>query len=325
MTDKSVARRRFVTTASDAGQPIEHVLAGRCPELPAGFLNKLLRKGYVLVDGRPAEPRSRVGANQRVALMLPPDAFLVVPNPAVPFRVVYEDPYLVVVEKPAGVVSEPGIKHKTDSLLNGLIARYGHELDRLGSRCDFGMVHRLDRDASGLMVIARQKAVHGDLVEAFRTRLVDKRYTVLVAGMLDRDRGEIRLRLGRTRRGRRAVGRVGGEEGQEAVTAYSVARRYGVATLVEARPRSGRWHQIRLHFRAIGHPVVGDTEEGDEEVNRLFREAYGLRRMFLHASALVFRHPCTGRVMHFTSSLPTELEGVLVALARRSDGSPRTE
>jgi len=323
LTDGKIPRRRFVTSRSDAGRPIGDFLSGRCPEIPAGFLKKLLRKGYVLVDGAPAGPRARLSVGQRVVLTLPEGAFLIAPNRAVPFSVVYEDDAIVVVDKPAGVVSEPGIGHKLDSLLNGLVARYGVELDRLGPRCDFGMVHRLDRDTSGLVVVARRVEVQRELVAAFRRRSVEKRYTALVAGRVERDRGTIRIQLGRERRRGRVVGLVGEGRSRSAVTAYSVVRRYPEATLIEARPETGRWHQLRLHFRAIGHPVAGDPEEGDAKFNARLAEAYGLRRMFLHAGALGFRHPCTGRPMRFHSPLPADLRAVIAAMSaeRRSPRS----
>lgn len=227
---------------------------------------------------------------------------------------VYEDVDIVVVEKPVGVVSEPGIGHKLDTLLNGLIARYGEPQDRLGPRCDFGMVHRLDRETSGVMVVARKVSVQRALSRAFRTRRVTKRYTAMLIGRPARDEGAIRVPLGRTRRRDRAKAIVGGPGARPAVTSYRVLKHYDGATLVEARPRTGRWRQIRLHFRTLGHPVAGDNEEGDLAANTAFARQYGLKRMFLHASVLEFAHPVTGAALTFTSPLPRELRTVLDAL-----------
>jgi len=313
MGQRSTIRRRLRAREEDSGRPLNDFLGRRCPELPAGFLKKLLRKGFVTLDGSVAGVGVRLRPGQEVVLRLPEGSFLVAPNADVRFEVVYEDADLVVVEKPAGVVSELGIGHKLDTLLNGLIARYGEEQDRLGSGCDYGMVHRLDRGTSGLMVVARKAGVQRALARAFRAGEVEKRYTVLVVGVLKAERGVIRVGLGRTRRRGRAVAVVGGREARRAETRYRVLRRFDDATLVEARPRTGRWRQIRLHFNALGYPVAGDDEEGDAAANALFAQELGLRRMFLHASRLGFGHPRTGGLLRFESKLPLELRRALDA------------
>jgi len=307
-------RRTLTARAEDAGRPLSDFLAQHCPEAPAGFMKKLIRKGYVLLQGAPATLHSRLQPGQRVVLTLPDGAWLVAPNPAVPFTVRYEDADLAVVDKPAGVVSEPGIGHKLDSLLNGLIARYGVAMDQMGPELDFGMVHRLDRDTSGLMVVARTADAQRTLSRAFRTRAVEKRYTALVAGRLAEEEGTIRLALGRVRRHGRATPVVGAPGLPRAVTRFTVIERFRDATLVEARPETGRWRQIRLHFEAIGHPVAGDSDHGDPAANAALRQRYGLDRLFLHAAVLAFAHPAQGRTLRFTSPLPEELERSLRAL-----------
>lgn len=315
--ERRIPRRTFRASEEDDGRPVRDFLSRRCPEVPAGFLKKLLRKGFVLVSGAPANLRSRLRPGQRVVLSLPEGAFLVAPNPDVAFDVIHEDAHLVVVAKPAGVVSEPGIGHKLDSLLNGLVARYGEMLDRLGPRQDFGMVHRLDRGTSGLLVVAKRSGTHRKLCEQFRRRRVVKKYLALLVGSLPRRRGQIRLGLGRTRIGGRAEAIVGGPGARQAVTHYRTIEQFQDATLVEAMPRTGRWRQIRLHFKAIGHPVAGDEEEGDAEANARFEALFGLRRMFLHASYLAFRHPEVGHAAAFDCPLPAELQLVLDTLRRR--------
>jgi len=223
------------------------------------------------VDGAPGGEKTRLRAGQQVVVQLPAGAFLVAPNPEVPIRVIYEDDSIAVLDKPAGLVSEPGIGHKLDTLLNGLIARYGEAQDRIGPEHDYGMVHRLDRDTSGLMVIAKDAEAHRRLSGQFLRREAEKRYTALLAGRLPQQSGEVRLPLGRIRRGGRAVGVAGAGEPQRAcpelcrraLTRYRVLERFDDATLVEVHPQTGRWRQIRLHFRALGHPVAGDPDEGD--------------------------------------------------------------
>jgi 23S rRNA pseudouridine1911/1915/1917 synthase len=315
--DERRPRRTFRVAARDARRPLKDFLAGHCPEVPAGFLNKLVRKGFALVNGLPAPEKMRVEPNQRVSLCLPPGSFLVAPNPNVPFRIIHEDESLAVVDKPAGVVSEPGIGHKLDTLLNGLVARYGEPQDRLGPEHDYGMLHRLDRDTSGLMLVARTAEMHRSLSAQFRSRQISKRYFALLAGRLPQEQGEISLPLGRVRRRGRLVAVTEGPDVQQAVTSYRVVERFPEATLVEATLHTGRWRQIRLHFRALGHPVAGDPDEGDPNVNRQLADRSGLQRLFLHAAFLRFRHPRTGQVMTFALPLPDDLQAVLARLRER--------
>jgi len=307
-------RRRFLVTRENDGRPLGDFLARACPEAPVGFLNRLIGKGLVLIDGEAATRGTRLRSGQKIALHLPEGAHLVAPNPEVQFGIIHEDPDILILDKPAGVVSEPGIGHKLDTILNGLIARYGEGLDRMGPEHDFGMVHRLDRDASGLMVVARNPAAYGALRKSFRSRTVEKRYLALVIGDVARPAGRIEIPLGRVRRGGRAVAVVGGTGTRPARTEFRVLERFGGCTLVEASPRTGRWRQLRLHFRAAGHPIAGDTDEGDAARNEEMRERTGLARLFLHAERLAFDHPAHGRRVAFASPLPTELEAVLSAL-----------
>ncbi len=317
-----VPRRVFLARAEDEGRPVTDFLSRRCPELPAAFLKKLLRKGYVRVGSEAAALKTRLRLRQRVRLYLPAGAFLIAPNPNVPYRIVHEDSAMVVVDKPAGVVSEPGIGHKLDTLLNGLVARYGETMDRMGPECDFGMAHRLDRDTSGLLVVARDLSSWRALTRQFRQGMVAKRYLLLVSGRMPDRAGRVDLRVGRVRARGRMRGAVGAAASQRAETSYRVLETFepcGGATFVEARPKTGRWRQIRLHFSAIGHPVAGDPEHGDDAFNDRIGALAGLDRMFLHAAELRFRHPETNKPWRAESPLPGELERVLDGLRR-----PRT-
>lgn len=323
--DRAEPRREFVTTGGDAGVTLADFAARRCPEAPAGFLNRLLRKGFMQIDGAPALPGTILRAGQRVTLTLPPGAFLVAPNPKVPFTVLFEDEHLAVVAKPAGVITEPGIGHKLDTLLNGLVARYGEALDRIGPEHDFGLAHRLDKDTSGLLVVARSVAAHRNLCAQFRQRSVEKRYFALVTGRLGKDHGAIEAPLGRTRQGGRAVGVTQGADTQPAVTTWHVIERFPDATFVEASPKTGRWRQIRLHFESVGHPVAGDPEHGDAQANSQLAARAGLARMFLHAGHLKFRHPVTGRTLEFNLPLPRELREVLNRLHGQGNRPPAAQ
>jgi len=307
-------RQQFVVAPDDNNRPLGDFVARACPTAPVGFLNRLIRKGLVLIDGKGAKRGTRVRSGQQIVLCLPSGARLVAPNPGVQFGIVHEDSDILIVNKPAGVVSEPGIGHKLDTLLNGLMARYGEELDRMGPERDFGMVHRLDRDASGLLAVARKPEAYDALRESFRTRTIEKRYRALVLGDAAKSAGRIEIPLGRVRRRGRAVAVIGGSGTRPARTDFRVLERFGDCTLVEASPRTGRWRQLRLHFGAVGHPVAGDAEEGDPARNEEMRRATGLSRLFLHAAHLAFDHPGHGRRVAFDSPLPPELEAVLSRL-----------
>ena len=311
-------RRIFRVTESDDGRTLGDFLVRRCPEAPVGFLNRLIRQGFARVSREPADRKRRLRAGERVALRLPPGSFLVAPNPNVPLEIVYEDDALVVLNKAAGVVSEPGIGHKLDTVLNGLVARYGEAQDRLGPARDFGMAHRLDRDTSGLLVAARTAAVQRALAGQFRRREVEKRYLALAVGRVADDRGEIRLPLRRVRRRGRAIAVAGGPGAAFATTAFRILERFPDATFLEAPPRTGRWRQVRVHLAATGHPVAGDRDEGDTPENSALCRRIGLQRMFLHAARLRFRHPVTDRTMQMEAPLPRPLQEALETLRRQA-------
>jgi 23S rRNA pseudouridine1911/1915/1917 synthase len=309
---RSASPRRVLRVApEDHDRPLPDFMARHCPEVPAGFLKKLIRKEFVHVGGAVAGLKTRVSKGQTVKLYLPEGSWLVAPNPEVPYRVVYEDPSIVVVDKPYGVVSEPGIGHKLDTLLNGLVARYGETMDRLGPECDFGMAHRLDRDTSGLLVVARDQSSWRALTRQFRRGEVEKHYLLLAAGRFMERSGSIDLPVGRVRERGRMRGIVGESSDRRARTTYRVLEEYGMGALVEAVPHTGRWHQIRLHFAAIKHPIAGDVEHGNETLNDKLKSTFGLDRLFLHAAHLAFHHPQTNKPLQFSSPLPEELEQLL--------------
>lgn len=215
------------------------------------------------------------------------------PNEGVPLALRHEDPDLLVLEKPAGRVMHPGPEHGRDTLLNGLVARYP-ELLLLGEARGWGLVHRLDRDTSGLVVVARSAGARDALVAAFGAREVEKRYRALTAGAPQQPAGTIEAPL----------------EGQEAVTRWELLERAGsgrlTVGLLALRPATGRTHQLRLHLAGIGCPILGDKRHGPTGIP--LAQRLGLRRVALHAEALAFRHPATGERMAWESPWPEELE-----------------
>ncbi len=265
----------------------------------------LIDQGNVAVDGRlrPKSFRPPPGACISVSLAQPTPTIPAAED--LPVDVVYEDRWLLVVDKPAGMVVHPAKGHGTGTLVNALL---GHGIAG-GEEFRPGVVHRLDRDTSGLLVVAKDPAVHRRLAQMIRDRQVDRRYLALVHGNLSEEQGTIDAPIGRDPVRRKSMS-VGGVAEREAVTHFTVLERLGELTLLEVRLETGRTHQIRVHFLAIGHPVVGDPTYAR-------RDVLGLGRQFLHSHRLTFVHPETGALVDLRASLPPDLAAALEQARRR--------
>ena len=293
-----------------AGERLDRVVAMLC-DLPRSVAGELVDAGEVSVDGTVRTRRAdRLEEGQRISLQVP-DATAdagVVADPSIDVAVVHEDEHVVVVDKPAGLVVHPGSGNPTGTLVHGLLARYP-ELAGLGEPFRPGIVHRLDRDTSGLLVVARTLEAHAALTDALRTRTVTRRYRTLVWGHLTEPRGQVDAPIGRSTKDPTRMAVVVG--GREARTGYEVVRRFAEpveATELVCHLETGRTHQIRVHLQAIGHPVVGDTRYGGA------RQTLPAPRQVLHAEHLAFAHPATGERIEADSPLPADLAAVLAAL-----------
>jgi 23S rRNA pseudouridine1911/1915/1917 synthase len=266
-------------------------------------VQRLIGDGLVQLDGRPASKHHAVRAGETISWELPPPA----PQELLPEELVvpvlYEDEWLLVVDKPAGMVVHPAPGHEHGTLVHALLERGiagGH-----GRRP--GVVHRLDRETSGLLIVARDETAYQRLVEAMSERRIHRTYVALVWGELAQDEGTIDAPIGRHVRDRRRMS-VHSVQSRRAVTHFSVLGRAGGFTLAQVRLETGRTHQIRVHFAALGHPVAGDATYGRRP------RPEGLERHFLHAAALRFAHPDDGRELSFASPLPTDLAAFLEGL-----------
>ena len=268
----------------------------------------LVQQGAVLVDGREVGKSRRLHTGEVVELLAEPEPdALPGPEPDVAVSVVHEDADVIVVDKPAGLVVHPGAGNATGTLVGGLLARYP-ELAGVGDAHRPGIVHRLDRDTSGLLMVARSARAYDALVAQLTAHTTERRYVALVWGHLASPRGMIDAPIGRSesRRTRMAVR----DAGRPARTEYEVDEAFSepVTSLLHCRLETGRTHQIRVHLSAIGHPVVGDGTYGGK------RDSLVLDRPFLHAAELAFDHPGTGEPVAFVSPLPPELTAVLARL-----------
>jgi 23S rRNA pseudouridine1911/1915/1917 synthase len=287
----------------EAGRRLDHVLAE--PLGSRSRAQRLIDAGLVTVDGQARPKRHVVSAGEVVEVR--DEARDTAPSadagePAVPFTVAYEDDALLVVDKPAGLVVHPAAGHWTGTLSQALAAR-GIDADR------GGIVHRLDRETSGLLLVAKTEPVLRALQEELRERRIEREYLALVEGRPPARTGTIDAPIGRDRRDRTRHS-TDTDAPREAVTHFEIAETLPAATLLRVRLETGRTHQIRVHLEAIGHPVVGDPVYGRGET-------YGLQRQFLHAARLAFDHPADGRRVEVTSPLPADLAA---ALKRASGG-----
>jgi 23S rRNA pseudouridine1911/1915/1917 synthase len=259
---------------------------------------RLIEHGAVQVEGQSRAKRHPVSAGERVTV----GELESVPEPELPparFDIAWEDEHLLVVDKPPGVVVHPGAGHRSGTLVQALGGQVagGPDPERPG------VVHRLDRDTSGLLVLARSEAVHAALQAALREREIEREYLALVDGRPAARRGTIDAPLGRDRRVRTRMS-TDADDPREAITHFEAERNLPAATLLRVRLQTGRTHQIRAHLKAIGHPVLGDPEYG-------LPGRYGLRRQFLHAARLAFEHPVTGAAIDVASPLPDDLARAL--------------
>jgi 23S rRNA pseudouridine1911/1915/1917 synthase len=277
---------------------------------------QLIERGLVLVDGQERKPAFTVAAEMTVSVEIPPEEPLAALPQAIPIAVLYVDEDLAIVNKPAGMVVHPAAGARDGTLVNALLYRLGG-LEGGGPERP-GIVHRLDRDTSGVMVVARTRASHEHLARQFRSREVAKTYWGLARGRVAADEGVVTWAVGRHPTERKRMS-VASRRGREATTAYRVLERLPGSTVLELRPTTGRTHQIRVHLAAMGHPLAGDRVYGRRRADPSRRQPAdavlaGCPRHALHARTLEFRHPRDDRRCRFEAPLPPDLVGVVEAL-----------
>ncbi|MGD0115671.1 MAG: RluA family pseudouridine synthase [Dehalococcoidia bacterium] len=303
LTEQSV---RLAVRGED-GKRLDVFIAARCPDISRSQARRLIDEGLAAVNGRPVRASYALRPNDFVDVRVP------APEPGAPqpegisLRIIYEDSDIVVIDKPAGMAVHPGPGRAHHTLVNALLARYP-DLVGTGEALRPGIVHRLDKDTSGILLVARNERAHADLSRQLKERLVEKRYLALVTGRLEPGEGVTEGDIGRDPRNRKRMAIV--EGGRPARTAYRVVERLDGFTLVEVAPSTGRTHQIRVHLAGVGHPVVGDALYG--------RRSTLVGRQFLHARRIAFSHPADGRPVEFESPLPADLAGALRVLGAKT-------
>src|SRR5712692_3021148 len=312
----------------DGGVRLDRALQRQLPELSRTRLKQLILSGQITGDGRLLrDPAQRASAGGRVVVMLPePDD----PTPAaqsIALDIRFEDEHLIVVDKPAGMVVHPAPGNREGTLVNALLAHCGPSLAGIGGVRRPGIVHRLDKDTSGLLVAAKTETAHRALSHDFAARRIARAYSAFVWGVPVPAAGEIAGNIGRSAVNRKKMAVVADTRGRPALTRYRIERRFGDhATLIECRLLTGRTHQIRVHLAHIGHPLIGDPAYGTRAGRAQVRfgpragEAAaaiaGFPRQALHARLLGFTHPVTGETLTFESPLPADMAGLLNNLER---------
>ena len=298
--DETAARE---LTVGSSGDRLDSFLAGDSTGLTRSQLRRLIAGGSVLLNGLPVKPSQRVKSGDRVSVFEPPARTLDLIPQSMPLAVVYQDQDLVVIDKPPGLPVHPGPGHPDRTLVNGLLALCP-DIQRIGDGLRPGIVHRLDKDTSGLIVVAKNHRVHQGLSAQLKERSVVKGYMALVTGRPARVKAEIDAPIARDPRHRKRMAVVSG--GRASLTTYRVLETFEFFTLLEIYLKTGRTHQIRVHLAHLGHPLLGDGLYGKSNPM--------LARHFLHAHHLKFRHPATCEEMEFRSGLPQDLAAVVDVL-----------
>ena len=316
-SEAATAREEITVAETEAGERLDRILAARLATLSRSRLKKLIETGQVSSDGATInDPSLRVKAGQRFALALPPPVADRPLPQAMALDIRYEDDQLLVLDKPAGLVVHPAPGNPDRTLVNALLAHCGESLAGIGGVKRPGIVHRIDKDTSGLMVVAKTDLAQQKLSADFAAHRLTRSYLAVTRGVPSPRAGTIVTRIGRSRVNRKKMAVVT-SGGKEAVTHYRVLRALGLrAALVECRLATGRTHQIRVHLTSIGHPLIGDQTYGSGRAAGLPEAARAFPRQALHANVIGFNHPLSCAYLEFSSPLPPDMAALIAALER---------
>ncbi len=303
-------RLEFIAGEDENAERIDRYLAERCPDFSRSYLQKLLKEQAVSVNGKAVKANYKVQSRDRIILEIPEAEKADILPEDIPLDILYEDDYLLVVNKPKGMVVHPSAGHMEGTLVNAVMAHCGDHLSGINGVLRPGIVHRIDKDTTGALLVCKDDAVHRDLAEQLKEHSIKRRYRAVVWGNLKEDQGTVEGPIGRHPIDRKKMA-VNYKNGKDAVTHYQVLERFGQNTYIECRLETGRTHQIRVHMASIGHPLLGDSVYGPS------KNPWKLQGQTLHAMVLGFRHPVTGEYMEFTAPLPEYFSELLDKLRKR--------
>lgn len=304
--------QRLTVSPEDAGVRIDKYLAEQLPDITRSYLQKLLKDGSVQMNGKPVKASTKTAAGALIALTIPePEEPEILPED-IPLDILYEDSDVILINKPKNMVVHPAAGHYTGTLVNALMYHCRSDLSGINGVLRPGIVHRIDKDTTGVLIVCKNDRAHNALAEQLKEHSITRKYRAIVCGNLKEDEGTVDAPLGRhpQDRKRMAIVRSGGKR---AVTHYRVLERFGNNTYIECQLETGRTHQIRVHMASLGHPLLGD------EIYGRAKSPFKLEGQTLHAMVLGFIHPTTGEYMEFEAPLPEYFEKLLEKL--RKSGS----
>ncbi len=323
MTGQEGTQDQYIVGENEQGRRLDVFLSQKDKDLSRSQAKRLIEDGEVLVEGKSARGSHLLKLGETVSLHKPPPVSPGIVPEDIPLDILYEDEAVIVVDKPPGMVVHPAAGNYGGTLVNAL-QFHCRDLSGIGGVMRPGIVHRLDKGTSGLMVVAKSDEAHRHLSEQFKNRRVSKHYTALVHGNLREDEGIVDAPVGRHPVERKKMS-TKSRRGKEALTRWKVLERFGAFTLLEAKIDTGRTHQIRVHLSSIGHPVVGDSVYGGSkrtiETPEMRAAVKKLTRQALHAGRLSFLHPVTGKEMSFESPLPQDISEVCEVLRQQVTGN----
>ena len=315
----SVSEHRFEVSQQDAGSRLDLFLSRMDLELSRNQVQRLIENNHIQVNGKPQKASYRLRPGERVSVNLPPPPPPELTPEALPLQIIFEDEHLIGINKPSGLVVHPATSHRTSTLVHGLLHHCDHLAD-LGGPLRPGIVHRLDKDTSGIMVVAKNNSAYRHLSRQFKVKNVYKEYTALVYGRLHQSSGEFTAPIQRHPKNRTKMGIIAG--GRDAFTSWWLEMMFGEVSLVKVVIKTGRTHQIRVHFAHAQHPVVGDATYGGKKRVRAIEDTLvrarlsKVRRQMLHARRLMLQHPATGESLDLSAPMPEDMADLLQFLRR---------
>ena len=312
-------RTEFIVTAGESPKRLDHFLANREPYYSRTALQRLIEDGHITVDNHVVKPSHKVKPGNRILLVVPrPEPLDIQPEP-IPLHILHEDEALLVVNKPAGLVVHPAPGHWTGTMVNALLhhMQSGEEhLSSIGGKERPGLVHRLDKETTGVLVVAKTDHAHRHLAAQFKGHTISRLYEALVSGSPKTQEGRIELSIGRDTKDRKTFS-ARTTRPKTSLTTYKIIKRFGkVAAYVALTPGTGRTHQLRVHLKAIGCPILGDQTYGGKKVMEV--RDIEIPRVMLHAKVLGFTHPGTGQSLRFEAPLPDDMNRVLTSLNEKT-------
>lgn len=310
----------FLITAGEQPKRLDVFLVNRERDMSRSALQRLIELGRIRINNAIVKPSQKIKPGDKITMDVPKPEPLALKGEAIPLNVLYEDDALLILNKPAGIVVHPAPGHWTGTLVNALLHHFqtsGGTVSSIGGKERPGLVHRLDKETSGVMVIAKTDQAHRHLAAQFKLHTITRVYEALIWGVPKKGRGVIELAIGRDSKERKKFSARTARP-KESVTEYHVDRRYGkLAAHVLLYPRTGRTHQLRVHLTSLGHPILGDQTYGGKKVCAV--DSIEIPRVMLHARTLGFQHPRTGETQEFTRPFPTDMETVSQAIEHLTD------